>query len=325
MRRLDRPPPDPQTFPMLGGRRWRACLVGLAALLTAGGCAHAPPRFDPRARRTCLVLSSGGTRGVAELGAVAAIGQAKLGIDCVVGTSVGALVGALYASAPEQDTTARFHRLTDAYVAETEREAESRGVGAGLALAAVATVFSGGVLVPATAAVGGYLLGAASTTRADRGRFERVLAEELGGARIETLPKPFATMHHERAGEGLRLVIDRSGDLARAVGASIANPFIFEDIDVASAPALDPGSDRLATTPVDEACRLFPDSNLLVVNVSGTPALRGDSARCAIREVMIDTPALPPEAFMGAGNGFDSSWHDGFDAVARALHDDGPA
>jgi len=308
---------------MLGGRRWRACLVGLTAVLTAGGCAHAPPRFDPRARRTCLVLSSGGTRGVAELGAVAAIGQAdrKIGIDCVVGTSVGALVGALYASAPDQDTTARFHRLTAAYVAETEREAESRGVGTGLALAAVATVFSGGVLAPATAAVGGYLLGAATTTRADRGRFERVLGEQLGGARIETLPKPFVTMHHERAGEGLRLVIDRAGDLAHAVGASIANPFVFEDIDVATAPALDPGSDRLAATPVDDACRLFPDSNLLVVNVSGTPAVRGDGARCAIREVMIDTPPLPPEAFMGAGNGFDSSWRAGFDAVAKALQD----
>lgn len=303
-----------------------ALVAGLTTVLIAGGCAHAPPRFDPRARRTCLVLSSGGTRGVAELGAVAAIRQANLPVDCVVGTSVGALVGALYASAPEQDTTARFRRLTDAYVTETEREAASRGVGAGLALAAVASVFSAGMLAPATAAVGGYLLGAASTTRADRGRFEQVLRTQLAGARIETLPKPFATMHHERAGEGLRLVIDRSGDLAGAVGASIANPFVFEDVDVASAPALDPGSDRLAATPVEDACRLFPDSNLLVVNVSGTPAVRGDSARCPVREVLIDTPALPPEAILGGqGEGFDVSWRAGFDAVASALRADGAA
>jgi NTE family protein len=317
--------------PLLGGQRrraWRAVglVAGMTAVLTVQGCAHAPPRFDPRARRTCLVLSSGGTRGVAELGAVAAIRQANLPIDCVVGTSVGALVGALYASAPDQDTTARFKRLTDAYVAETEREAAGRGIGAGLALAAVASVFSGGMLVPATAAVSGYLLGAASTTRADRGRFEQVLRAELAGARIETLPKPFATMHHERAGEGLRLVIDRSGDLAQAVGASIANPFVFEDVDVASAPALDPGSDRLAATPVEDACRLFPDSNLLVVNVSGTPAVRGEGARCPMREVMIDTPSLPPEAILGGqGTGFDVSWRAGFDAVARALQGDDPA
>jgi NTE family protein len=266
------------------------------------------------------VLSSGGTRGVAQLGALAAVKQANLPVDCVVGTSVGALVGALYASAPDQDTTARFRRLTEAYVSETEREATSRGLGAGLALAAVASLFSGGMLAPATAAVGGYLLGAASTTRADRGRFERVLGEELHGAHIETLPKAFATMHHERAGDGLRLVIDRSGELARAVGASIANPFVFEDVDVTSAPALDPGSDRLAATPVEEACRLFPDSNLLVVNVSGAPAVRGDSARCAVREVVIDTPALPPEAILGgASDGFGRAWRAGYEAVREAL------
>ena len=295
-------------------------MVGLA-----GGCAHAPPRFDLRARRTCLVLSSGGTRGVAELGAVAALQRANVAIDCVVGTSVGALVGALYASAPQQDTTARFKRLTGAYVAETEREAATRGVGAGLALAAVASVFSGGMLAPATAAVGGYLLGAASTTRADRGRFEQVLRAELAGARIEALPKPFATMHHERAGEGLRLVIDRSGDLAQAVGASIANPFVFEDVDVTSAPALDPGSDRLAATPVADACRLFPDSNLLVVNVSGTPAVRGDSASCPMREIAIEVPALPPDAILrGEGDGFGTSWRAGFDAMAQALRQDSP-
>jgi NTE family protein len=303
--------------------RHRLVLCAAAAALVAAGCAHRPPRFDPQARRTCLVLSSGGTRGVAELGALEAIRRAHVPIGCVVGTSVGALVGALYASAPEQDTTARFHRLTDAYVTETRQDAETRGLGTGLALAALATVFSGGVLVPATAAVGGYLLGSSTTTRADRSRLERVLGAELGGARIEGLPTPFVTLHHERAGEGLTLVVDRTGDLAHAVGASIANPFVFEDVDVANAPALDPGSDRLAATPVDDACRLFPGSNLLVVNVSGSPAIQRAASGCPIREVMIDAPALPPEALVGGGPGFEASWRSGYEQVAMALRDDG--
>lgn len=303
-------------------RRDRLLVGAAAAALVAGGCAHRPPRFDPEARRTCLVLSSGGTRGVAELGAIEAIRRSRIPINCVVGTSVGALVGALYASAPEQDTTARFHRLTEAYASETRREAESRGLGAGLALAAVASLFSGGVLVPATAAVGGYLLGASTTTRADRSRLERVLATELGGARIETLPTPFATLHQERVAEGLTLVVDRTGDLAHAVGASIANPFVFEDVDVASAPALDPGGDRLAATPVDDACQLFPSSNLLVVNVSGSPAMRGSATGCPIREVMIDAPTLPPGALVDGGAGFEQSWRSGYEQVANALRED---
>jgi NTE family protein len=299
-------------------------MTGVTTILTAG-CAHRPPRFDPQARRTCLVLSSGGTRGVAELGAVQAVRQAHMGVGCVVGTSVGALVGALYASAPEEDTTERFARLTSAYVNETEREAETRGVGAGLALGALAAALSGGVLVPATAALGGYLLGAVTTTRSELARFERVLATELRGSRIETLATPFATMHHERAGEGLRLVIDQSGDLARAVSASIANPFVFDDVDVTHARGLDPGSDRIAATPVTDACRLFPNSNLLVINISGTPAIRDAAGTCPIREVMIDVAEVPPEAILNRTPTFQQAWQSGFDRVAASLRGDGQA
>lgn len=298
--------------------------LGLAILCATGGagCAHRSVRFDARARRTCLVLSAGGTRGVAELGALAAVRRARLPISCVVGTSVGALVGALYASAPEADTTARFHHLTSAYVDETRRDAQVRGVGAGLALGALATALSGGALLPATAALGGYVLGAATVSQAHRGRFERVLEAELGGVRIEALPTAFATLHHERDGAGLRVVVDSSGNLARAVGASIANPFVFDDVDVTRAPALDPGSDRLAAIPVDEACRLFPASNLLVVNVSGAPALRTAAATtCPIREVMIEVVGPAPESLLARepDPSFDSAWRAGYDRTAAAL------
>jgi predicted acylesterase/phospholipase RssA len=297
--------------------------LSVAVLWTAcAGCAHRSVRFDVGARRTCLVLSAGGTRGVAELGALAAIRQARVPISCVVGTSVGALVGALYASAPEADTTARFHHLTGAYLDETRRDARARGVGAGLALGALAAALSGGALLPATAALGGYVLGAATVTQAHRGRFERVLEAELGGVRIEALPTAFATLHHEREGAGLRVVVDSSGDLARAVGASIANPFVFDDVDVATAAALDPGSDRLAATPVDEACRLFPASNLLVVNVSGAPAVRTAGATtCPIREVMVDVAAVAPESLLARERDptFEGAWRAGYDRTAAAL------
>jgi NTE family protein len=303
---------------MNNGRTTTATVV-LAMLMA--GCAHQPPRFDPRARRTCLVLSSGGTRGVAQLGAIEAVRRAHLPIGCVVGSSVGALVGALYASAPDQDTTARFSRLTTAYVHETQREAETRGLGAGLALGALAAALSGGLLVPATAALGGFLLGAATTTKAALARFQGVLATELNGAQIETLPTPFATLHHERAGEGLRLVVDRTGDLARAVSGSIANPFVFDDVDVAHAAALDPGSDRIAATPVNDACRLFPHSNLLVVNISGTPAIRDAAGTCAIREVMIEVAEVAPEAILNRTGAFEQTWQTGFELVSAALRD----
>jgi len=48
----------------------------------------------------------------------------------------------------------------------------------------------------------------------------------------------------------------RDGDLAEAVGASVANPFVFPEMAVAGAPALDPGADRVSATPIDAVALL---------------------------------------------------------------------
>src|SRR5258708_25408012 len=93
------------------------------SIAMAAGCAHKPPRFDPKARKTCLVLSVGGAKGVAHLGAIAAVKQAGLHVECVVGNSMGSLVGGLYATAPEQDTTQRFRHLAEADVSASNGDA----------------------------------------------------------------------------------------------------------------------------------------------------------------------------------------------------------
>lgn len=303
------------------GRRTAVLATGM--LVTAGlvdaGCAHTAPRFDPGRRPTCLVLSAGGTRGVAHLGAVAAVREAGIPVSCVVGASVGALVGGLYASAPEQDTTERFRRLTRSYLAATEQEANTRGVETGLIGAAIAAALSGGLLAPAGAAVGGFLLGTATTPRADRARLEGVLRNELGAARIEGLPIAFASLHQVRDGQGLAVVVDRAGDLAEAVGASIANPYIFEDVDVVQAPKLDPGADRVAATPVQDACRAFPEANLLVINLQRAPAIYDAHMTCPLREVMVTVDEVPPEALFRAQPAFDTAWNAGHAAVRQML------
>ena len=45
-----------------------------------------------------MVLSGGGVRGVAHIGALAALGERDLEVDCLAGTSAGAIVGAFYAA-----------------------------------------------------------------------------------------------------------------------------------------------------------------------------------------------------------------------------------
>src|SRR5580693_245382 len=48
--------------------------------------------------RICLVLSGGGARGMAHIGVLKVLEELKIPIDCIAGTSMGAIVGGLYAS-----------------------------------------------------------------------------------------------------------------------------------------------------------------------------------------------------------------------------------
>ncbi len=91
-----------------GGATRRALLAGGAALLL-GGCTvnpdadHAGPNAPssgplPRQPRTAWVFSSGGPRGFVHVGVLKAAAELGLRPDLIVGTSVGALIGVLYAS-----------------------------------------------------------------------------------------------------------------------------------------------------------------------------------------------------------------------------------
>jgi NTE family protein len=48
--------------------------------------------------RICVVLSGGGARGMAHIGVLKVLEELKVPIDCIAGTSMGAVVGGLYAS-----------------------------------------------------------------------------------------------------------------------------------------------------------------------------------------------------------------------------------
>ena len=72
--------------------RWRC--AGCAGTGTGVGIWPPPPETRPKVG---LALGGGGARGFAEIGVIRALEREKVPIDIVVGTSVGSLIGALYA------------------------------------------------------------------------------------------------------------------------------------------------------------------------------------------------------------------------------------
>jgi NTE family protein len=296
-----------------------AALVRVAALLVLAGCAHEPPHFDPARRPTCLVLSVGGADGVAHLGAIAAVKQAGVPISCVVGSSMGALVGAVYASAPESDTKLRFEGLVRSYATVTESEARRNGLGLALLFGVAAKLLSDNDLAPAVAAGGGYLLGLGVTDKLDRDRLVKVMDRFFDSRRIEALPMPYAALYQKRAGNGVSLVTARNGSLAEAVGGSVANPFLFPGLDVNHASRLDPGADRAAAVPVEEACHVFPGANLLVINVTGQPAFFTAKMSCPLLEVAVAPSGLPPEQVLAFGGAYKQTVDRGYASTLQAL------
>lgn len=69
---------------------------------------HSSTAADTTGPRVALALGAGGTRGWAHVGALEVLAAAGLPIDSIVGSSAGALIGALYAARPDPNFV---HRL----------------------------------------------------------------------------------------------------------------------------------------------------------------------------------------------------------------------
>jgi len=97
-------------------------LLATVVMMTWLGAAE-----DAPAPKVALVLSGGGARGLTHIGVFKALEEVGCYPDLIVGTSIGAIVGAMYASgiSPDQITAyARNTRWTEVFTARPYREIE---------------------------------------------------------------------------------------------------------------------------------------------------------------------------------------------------------
>ncbi len=207
---------DPIARSPRAGQNRRGLLVALGAVATLpffAGCATPVPGAAQRSgealeepgfaeppqgtqRHVALVLSGGGARGFAHLGVLRVLEREGWRPDLVVGTSVGAIVGAMYASGLS--------------VADIE---------------ATAATLDWSVLFdfdPVRSLLGGIGLGIVPGER-----LEQFLRQHLP-LPIERFPMPFAAVAADM--EQGEVVALNQGDAARAVLASCAVPGLYAPV-----------------------------------------------------------------------------------------------
>lgn len=163
--------------------------------------------------RIALVLGGGGARGFAHVGVLRALEQEKIQVDLIVGTSVGSLIGALYAAEPNT-----FELEWKAFKLEKE------------------DIFDFSILSAARGAVKGEAI-------------KRFLKENFPDPEISHFEIPFIAIATD-INTGQRIEI-RNGSVVDAVRASTAIPGIFTPAKIADRVCVDGGV--VANVAVDTA------------------------------------------------------------------------
>lgn len=149
-------------------------------------------RIDTPHTRIGLALGSGSARGLAHVGVIRALGEAGIAVDCIAGTSMGALIGAVHA-AGKLDALANFFRDFD--------------------WKKTAAFFD--VVLPRSGLLDGAKIG-------------ELVRDHVPAETIESLSMAFAAVASDLA-SGEEVVI-RDGDIIEAVRASISVPGIFTPV-----------------------------------------------------------------------------------------------
>ncbi len=221
-------------------QRLAACaIVALAACRTTAPAPlpDVPPApLDDRPPRVALVLGGGGARGFAHVGVIRVLEDARVPIELIVGTSVGSLVGAIYAGQPNSFALERMARDLD------------RGD------------FFDFSLAPA-------LFGEGLATG---DRLERFVRDRLSASTFEALRVPVAAVATD-LDTGERVVLQH-GDVARAVRASCAIPGVLEPVRHEGRLLVDGGVVR--NLPVDVARQLGADVVIAVDLAALEPSAR---------------------------------------------------
>ena len=228
-----------------------------------------------------LVLSGGGTKGLAHIGVIEVLERENIPIAAIVGTSMGAIIGGLYASGySAAEMKEIISGLDMMEIISNRSSAEAVDVNYNKPPSSGSAIFN-------------VFMDEEKKPRSNRGMlrakglytFLNEMTTRVTVTDFNLLPIPFAAMATDlETGES---VVLRDGNLASALRASLSIPGIFEPWEMNGRLLVDGG--LRANLPVLEAKKLFPGHPVVAVNLSpGNITKKRENLR-SLLEVMAQT------------------------------------
>lgn len=256
--------------------RWRALLI-LCAGLWSAGLLHAQATDgipQPLGRpRIGLVLSGGGARGLAHIGVLKVLERERIPVDVIAGTSMGAIVGGLYASGMKADEIERelkridWVRLFATRVGRQEMSQRRKEEDFEIASAIELGISSEGEFRAPQGAV---------SSRGLETLLRRFTLPVRGTGSFDKLPIPFRAVATDM--ETGDAVVLGQGDLAAALRSSMSVPGVFPPTELDGRVLGDGG--LVNNVPIDVARSMGADV-VIAVNI-GTPLAGRDTLGSAL-------------------------------------------
>jgi len=252
-------------------------MIFLMSVVSSCASTQAPPVTGGARPKIALVLGGGAARGFAHVGVIRALEQERVPIDMIVGTSVGSLIGAIYAS----DTNS-FELEWTAFTLEKDDLFDY----------ALFSAITGMGLVKGN-------------------KLEAFVKTKNRTANIENLKLPFTAVATD-LNRGTRVVLDR-GSVAKAVHASSAIPGVFNPVDhqgrllvdggmmdnIPISVAREKGADIVIAVDISENVTNFNITNLVDVVLQSVNIMFNESVRYKKKDAdVLITPAVGDVAML---------------------------
>lgn len=246
---------------------------------------EAQKHFDewgfPHKEGIVLVLSGGGTKGLAHIGVLEVLERENIPIAAIVGTSMGAVIGGLYASGYNAEEMREIISGLDLMeIISNRSSAEVKDVNYNKPPSSGSSIFN-------------VYMDGQKKPRSSRGMlrakglyaFLNEMTARVTVTDFNLLSIPFAAIATDlETGE---TVVLRDGNLASALRASVSIPGIFEPWEMNGRLLVDGG--LRANLPVLEAKKLFPGHPIVAVNLSPEKIRKKRENLRSMVEVMAQT------------------------------------